>query len=403
MEDNYLGSFDIYEDVKINESLGRTDYYQKKYPIIAQNNNTALKYMIKTLLNALNLILLMRSKEKHRIAIWENKFQRIIDEQSDSFKFIVFTNSLAKYKELKKNNDIVFFCHTWIRWIDKGFLENNLTYTNHGIKSLAIFLKHIKVSAIILGNDKLFIEKTFQSAGRVNNIPVIVIQHGIYNKDSFEKLKTSDSVEYFWTWSEYIKKIYMDTFHNSADVRVIGYPFRFNINPIINNRVLFIGNHYLDYNHEEGVQYIKIAKIVKEICEEEHLSFSYRPHPSESINSEYGDIQQTISNEASLFEDIANSKIIIGDVSSCMIEAALMRRCVIQIVWSERSQILLSDPLYSFSEKTSSSKSDIKAAIKKGVSLEKGNSIDSYYLYLNDSFKDDVHKLLLDIICGIQE
>lgn len=135
-------------------------------------------------------------------------------------------------------------------------------------------------------------------------------------------------------------------------VKVIGYPFELiNSNYKISNAVLYLGNNYQKGDHKENIEYIKMVKMVLEICVELNIPFYYRPHPGEVINSEYGDISKHININNTLLEDIGLAEIVIGDISSAMIEAGLCGRSVIQIIWNELSKNGSLDPMYGFTEK----------------------------------------------------
>lgn len=388
----------FYEDYFINKRIGREKFYNDNYPLIIERNLDCKKVLIKDFLNLLCNKRL--KKDKPRIIIWGSKFERLMNEQSEYFNFYLITNSINEYRHFKNNkNCIIYFYHKWQALIDKGYNSRDLTYTQKAIDEVANYIKKNNIRLVVLGNDKLFIEKLLQYAAQQAGIEVVIIQHGIYNIDSFRVLDTSNTADHFLTWSEYVKETYQNYFKNlNNDVRVIGYPLEIRkLKWPEKQCVLFLGNQYSNFNKAEGDGYLAIAKIVHSICENKDIDFIYRKHPSEIISEDYNEIKNFISDNKNLMVDLQRATIVIGDVSSVMLEASLVERHVIQIIWSERSKVGQKDPMYSFTEKTDNSYDGIATAIDKCMNRLIPNKIDDYYLWVNKNIKEDVKNIFLEL------
>ena len=392
---------DFYQDYFIFQRLGRGKYYTESYPDAIKNNRLKPKQLIKDFLNLFESILYNKSKTRPCILIWETKFKEIIEDHVKFYNFIVVTNSLKKYKQVSKIKGIkVYFAHHWYDLIDKGFETHNMKYTKEAVDKIKKYIKKNNIRVVILGNDKMFIERAIKAAAEEINVPVVIIQHGIYNIDSFKQLQTADSARHFWVWSEYIKDIYLKyTGKQDTDIKVIGYPFRLDIVPVKNKRkVLFLGNQYLNYNKKEGDGYFKIAETVYDICKKNNLEFVYRPHPSEKITSKYNIFKEKISKNSSLMFDLKETWVVVGDISSTMVEAALVGRPVVQVIWRPRSEIGVTDPMYGFTKKTINDKSHIEKTILNCVESEYVNSLNKYYIMRNDNLKQDIKKYIDELI-----
>ena len=388
----------FYEDYFINKRIGREKFYNDNYPSIIERNLDLKKVLIKDFLNALSINRL--KKEKPNVIIWGSKFEQLMNEQSEYFNFYLITNSINEYRHFRKNkNCIIHFSHKWQALIDQGYKSKDLTYTQKAIDEVEKYIKENNIRLVVLGNDKLFIEKLLQYAAKQAGIETVIIQHGIYNIDSFKVLDTSNTADHFLTWSKYVKETYQSYFENlNNDVRVIGYPLEIRkLKQPEKPCVLFLGNQYSNFNKDEGDGYLSIAKIVHSICEEKGINFIYRRHPSEIINEDYNDIKAFISANKNLMDDLQRATIIVGDVSSVMLEAALVDRHVIQIIWSERSRVGQKDPMYSFTEKTDNSYDGITTTIDKCLDREIPNKIDDYYLWVNENIKKDVKNIFHEL------
>jgi len=392
---------DLFECVNINKKLGREHYYKDVYPIISKRNNKFIILMVKNIINIIGKNVNKKNSDKYNILILEDKFKKIIEEQSDYYNFFIIYNSLSKYKILRKYNSAgIYSAHNWVKLVDKSFFTRNMKYAKEALDKVCQYLSDNSISIVLLGNDKLFLEKLILLAAKSINIPVVIIQHGVYTSDSFNKLKTACSADYFWAWSKYIKELYINIMCKEEDnVKVIGYPFNlYKKQTKDKNNVLFLGNQYADYNKEEGKRYLEIANMVLNICIEKKLNFTYRPHPSEKINEEYGDLKKYISKYNLLNDDLNANNIIVGDLSSAMVEAGLLGRHVIQIIWSERSKIAKSELTYNFTIKVSNNYQEIQKALLECVNNNLEPELNEYYIYIDTNFKKHVHELLEEII-----
>lgn len=301
----------FYEDFFINEKIGREKFYKEKYPQILKNNKNFFRSTIKDFLNYTSNYKF--NEKNHNIMIWDTKFEKIINGLSDTFNFYMITTSVNKYRYAKNHlNCKIYIAHRWMKLVDKSYISHDLSYVNKAIDEVVEFIKYNNIKIIILGNDKLFIEKLLQYGADRGNIPTVIIQHGIYNEDSFKVLNTANTAEHFWTWSDYVKDIYLKYFPNACkDIKVIGYPLK-TLKSVNKNdpSVLFLGNQYANYNKYEGAKYLEIAYTVYNVCKALDIKFIYRKHPSEIITDDYASLKNTISNNRDLLNDLNRASII---------------------------------------------------------------------------------------------
>lgn len=391
---------DLFQDRYIFESIGKSRYYDELYPDIIKERNNKKTRFIKY---ALNVLQGMRKQDnkKGNLLFLEHKFIHIAKGLSDDYNIYLLHDSLHIYKSFRKENYYQYFYRIWLKLIDKSYITHDMQYAFKAMKKVQSFLRKNKINIVFTGNDKMFMEKLVLIAAKRISIPTVVIQHGAYTDEwSFGKLKTADTADNFWSWSEYIKDCYIKRYNKKADrVKVIGYPFELlNEKPQGEPAVLFLGNNYRNTNYEEGIGYLEVAKNVLAVCDKLGIQYNYRAHPAERIDSEYGHIAEHIHKGNSLLQDIEAASIVIGDVSSAMVEAGLCKRKVIQIIWSDRSKETLNDPLYGFTIKIANKQEEIEKAIQNCMENDKENQINEYYMYKDPCFLDNIKKYVLELI-----
>ena len=391
---------ELFQDKLIFESIGRGSYYEETYPELVRKRNRKPTRFVKYILNAEQEIRKKHNKRGNLLFL-EHTFENIARNLNKNYNIYLLHDSINIYKDYRNQKYYQHFYRTWLKEIDKSFITHNMSYALGAMKQVESFLVNNDIDLVFTGNDKMFMEKLLLTASKNVNIQTVVIQHGIYTDEvSFEKLKTADTAENFWTWSQYVKDCYLRRYgKKDSCVKVIGYPFDL-LEPSkgSSKAVLFIGNNYRKGDSIEGSKFIKVAKVVLDVCNELNIPFYYRPHPGEIVDSEYGDILNHISRSNKLLEDIANARIVVGDISSVMVEAGLCRKHVIQIMWNQLSRTASTDPLYGFTIKVNEARGEIREAICQCLNSDVENEIDEYYLYRNQSFFDDINKYVDELI-----
>ena len=80
-----------------------------------------------------------------------------------------------------------------------------------------------------------------------------------------------------------------------------------------------------------------------------------------------------------------------------MLEAALVGKHVVQIIWSERSNVGKT-PMYSFTVKADTTYESILNAINDCILKNVPNKIEDYYLWTNNNLKKDIIKNIKELI-----
>lgn len=397
MENRYE---DIFQDSFVFRAIGQGRYYDETYPKLVNERNAKPTRFIKYALN-LYQASRRRGKKKGNILFLEHKFDLIMQELSEDYNIFLLHDSINIYRTYIQRNYYQHFYRTWQKLLDKSFLTHDMQYADIARERIQRFLTEKNIDIVFTGNDKRFMEKLLLCAAKNVGIPGIVIQHGIYTDEwSFKKLRTADTADYFWTWSQYTRDCYINRFNkNPENVRVIGYPFELLSESFHGDQaVLFIGNSYKLTNYVEGMSYIQIAKRVLDVCNALDIKFNYRSHPTEKIDETYGTIKDHITRGNSLLEDLASNSIIVGDVSSIMIEASLCKRKVVQIVWNDRSRDAANDPMYNFTVKATNDYDSIKDAISSCMNNDDAKQIDSYYMYRDADFTKNIKEYIATFI-----
>ncbi len=391
---------DIFQDKFIFESVGRNVYYSDAYPVLVRKREKKATRFIKVILNNSMAIKAKRSMGENNVIILEPMFEHLFAKADESINFYLLHDSGIYYRKYKNSKYRQFFYREWQSLIDRSFLSHDMSFANRAAEDVQEFYIRNNIKAIVMGNDKRFIERLLLIVAQNYNIPVIVIQHGVYSDQwSFGKLKTSNTADYFWAWSNYIRDCYIKRFNkNPEKVKVIGYPFEYIKDySVKRNAVLFIGNQYRNADGEKTF-HLKIAKSVLEICKNSGFDFVYRPHPGEIIDEDYGELSSYVSQGRTLLEDFSFSKVAVGDISTAMVEAALSGLQVVQVLWNDRTKEVINDHTYDFTIKVNNNYNEIEQAIKSGMFADVQIDINNDYLYINPCICDNVSDYINEVI-----
>lgn len=389
---------DVYEDEIILAEFGYCDYYKHTYIDkmkqrctyenlqICKENNEKVRYEQNNIQDGVFLLNYGRF----------SYFRDLIIQKYD----IVAFGNYRQYNEFKST----YYGHHNIRLYDstdiefnlyKGYIEHDVQHALVAIEIIQKLLVENNVRLIMIGNDRLFIERALAIAGKKLNIPVVVLQHGVYDPKLLSKNKMAIYADEFWVWSKCIKEEYCRNFLvEEKDIKVMGYPYKHCLTKKDDgNTILFLGQPYYEYNRQEADIFNKIIKNVANICLKHNIHFIYRMHPSEDknyIDSVFSDISNfAISDIKDLYEDFSRATVVIGDISSAIIEAGIVNKCVIQIVWNNDIYERLNEQgEFSFTTKVKNEFEDIENAIIKSMNSNNNTHIDSNYLYVNENLEE---------------
>jgi len=386
---------DIYQDYEIKKKCNESRVYDEVY--ISSMKPNRLRDFIKAITNIIFRWDCLRLKKK-KIMILGSRFEKIINDQKDEYDFIIVEDSVRAFLKFKyKKNGVVFNSFLWDKKIYHSFITHDMSFVEKVIKQIQLFIKKNGIQIVLMGNDKLFLERAIKIAAESMGIPVVIIQHGIYTIESFSKSLTANTAKHFWVWSDYIKDMYLGYYNCNVDVKTIGYPYEIkDIGKSREKNVLFLGNQYFNLNKDEGEAYFEMALKVRKICEKNNWNFKYRLHPAERKNDKYNKLN--VSKNKDLIDDIEWAAVVVGDVSTAMFQASLYRRPVVQLIWSNRSKKTLNDKMYSFTIKCQNSWIDINAALCRAFEYEDQPNLDYYYMYINKNFRDDIRNYINELV-----
>ena len=388
----------LFQDSLVFSSIGR-NYYSEVYPGVVKERDGKRSGYIKKILNLTFEVKSRGRRKKTGVLILEPMFERLFRDLDPSYQIYLLHDSGKFYRDYKKSDYIQFFYRDWQKAIDKSFLSHDMSYANKAAESVQAYIRKNNIKAVVMGNDKRFIERLIVISAQQMGIPAVIIQHGIYSDEySFGKLLTANTADYFWSWSEYTRECYLKRFNKNPDrVKVIGYPFKMLEHTGSGKSVLFIGNQY-KVNKGEKEEHLKIADTVLKICKEQNIDFIYRPHPGETIDGSYGDLSEHISCHVDLIDDLSESKLVVGDISTALVEAGLCGLNVVQVIWNDNSRNALTNPIYDFTKKVSNDYDEIKNAITELISSDERPQLNEYYLYNNPDIMSDAVKYLTGAI-----
>lgn len=398
---NVVKYSDVYEDVEILKSFGNDKFYNGPYQDGVLSNK-GIKKHLKNLLNVFEDITAKFDK-KHSVLFYPyNRFEWVVEILSKRYNVLSITYGL--YNEWNKRVKF-FFPNQIEEKLYFGWIKHDMSYTFEAFDMIRQLVEKNNIKLFILGNDRLFIERALCIVARQMGIKVAIIQHGIYISADLCKNKIGFYADEFWTWSAEIAEKYNEmTEGKYALAKVLGYPYDTNNVLKLNahNKALFIGEYYEKLNEKKAKKFSRIVKQICNACNDLNIDFYYRPHPAEDINAvkaKYGGLEGFhISKNKVLKEDILTSRLIIGDISSVLLEAGLYNRRVIQIIWDEDSRRISQMPIYENTIKLDlNHENDLNNSINS-ILREPIPPFDSYYLFNNANIREVLYEYVDAII-----
>ena len=372
---NQLNYQVLFEDVNVWAKI-TPDYYTMTYPLTMKKACKTYKVIARTLKSKL-LDIEKRLDNRKVIFIYPiGRFFRLADIIHEKYNLFTFDNVFSKEISSKYKNVKVLSNNIIQKGIFKSFTTHKMRYAQKAFERTKKIFIHNKVQLIILGNDWTFFERLCALVGKHLKIPVVTLQHGIYHKDTIKIMEFGKYSDQFWCWSDYVKKNHELIYgEKNGFIKIVGYPHELpsDFCFIQKDKVLFIGTPYLNENKSLCFDYENMIEKVIEACDELNLKFIFRPHPGENreyyVNRFNNFKNFILSSEPSLSKDVISSGIVIGDTSSALLEANLLHRRAIQVVWSDKLGIDLYDELYDSFIKAENSKESIREAIKQNIGM----------------------------------
>jgi len=218
-----------------------------------------------------------------------------------------------------------------------GYLkEKKIDYLYQLVLKLEKKILRLKPDYVVLWDDNLPFERAIVLVCKKNNIPVIEIQHGIYQ--SSLPLTTGKMVDYLFVWGKYFKDLYVNRgIRKPENVYVLGCPYKFHKIKSKEKKkcvVYYLGQNIEAYN--KGLLALKIETLKKlnQICKELNIDFFYRPHPTNDRELTKSKIPEVnfVSQEENIFDTISNGDIFISFSSSSLIQAAMQSKITLQLI-----------------------------------------------------------------------
>lgn len=364
---------ELFEDISVAEKYA-PDYYTKTYPKLMKKAVRPWKVIARSVVSNLKDRLNDLDK-RDTVCIYPlERFFNLGDIICDDYNLFTFGDVFSNLITKRYDNVKVLSNNAIQRNIFKSFETHDMHYAYEAMSRLEQILKSNKIKIIILGNDWTFFERLCAYAGREAEIPIVCLQHGIYHKNMIDIMEFGKYSTQFWCWSEYVKKYYEELYGiKEGFLRVVGYPHKVPSDCGFKNknRVLFVSTPYSIDDRSVLEDYEKVVESVMDVCRLNNLEFSFRPHPREKINyyrdrfSNYNNFR--ISMESNVQKDILDSGIVIGDISSMLLEANILNRRVIQLIWNDNVKKLSQSELYDSFVKISNNTNELTDAILNNI------------------------------------
>jgi hypothetical protein len=216
-----------------------------------------------------------------------------------------------------------------------GIINDNDDRLIDSVDRLGKIVKKIDPCLLVLYDAALPYTRAMALVAREAGIPSVVIQHGIYQKNTV--LKPEADADYSFVWGNYFKRLFVDKKVKPADrVKVLGYPYE--IYDIPRRERSKISVYYFGQNIESINYRYMNAKLdtlagISRICEKAGFDFTYRPHPAERyldvIREKISGLK--ISENETLNRSLANGDIFIALNSTALIQASLHSRFAVQL------------------------------------------------------------------------
>jgi hypothetical protein len=170
---------------------------------------------------------------------------------------------------------------------------------------------------------------------REAGIPSVVIQHGIYQKNTV--LKPEADADYSFVWGNYFRRLFVDKKVKPADrVKVLGYPYEiYDIPRPVRSKisVYYFGQNFESINYRYMDAKLETLAGIGRICEKAGFEFTYRPHPADRyldvIREKIRGIK--ISENETLNQSLAGGDIFIALNSTALAQATLHSRFAVQL------------------------------------------------------------------------
>ncbi|MBI4982290.1 MAG: hypothetical protein HZC15_04020 [Candidatus Omnitrophica bacterium] len=280
-----------------------------------------------------------------------NRDKKALDLSSINLDYSGIKNNLI---DLLVFDGVSFVDPVWVRleYLFKDFFPKVML---PDLLSTDASLKNIKPDCVVVENDNTYNEKMVVVVAKKQGIQTIVVQNGAtwldgacMNKD----LSVHDFypliADRFFAYGQVNLDWYKGMNEDVGKIIVTGSPrfdVYYKVRKIKRNKksVLIILN---DFGFNEGVvtQDMPIGQICRHLCElarvaklNPELSFVIRPHSSEHLwesilNQELTSVKNLkISNRPPLIEELLNTDLVIGYLSTALIEALVLRIPVISL------------------------------------------------------------------------
>lgn len=377
---------------KINPDI---NFYEKKYPERIKEITRASKVFTKVILNAIEDVR-FKYDDKFNILVYPfGRFKHICHVVEDYYNILTFGNFFDRdgIKNLKCHYDIKVS-----KLLYKGFSKKDVNFAIDAVRYLCNVFHKNGIKLAIIGNDTTFKERAIVVACHELGIPVVVMQHGLFTQTDIRLIPPGKFADAFWCWSKFIKDEY-DSCHNvSPDfVRLLGYPHRINDCNISHSKtVLFASTPYFEVYDTVFLDYINIIKTVYKACESLGLKMVLRLHPGEERRIYIQHIKHmenlTFSETPDLMEELSKCDLVIGDMSTVLLEAGLAYRKAIQILWNKRIMEIAEDPVFTPVVKVENDFDSIVSAISSNIGIYDKSPLVDYYAGEREGFDNRLLK-----------
>jgi hypothetical protein len=238
----------------------------------------------------------------------------------------------------------------WFEIVLHAYLSNDDGFRQRLLQKLVDearrLLEIMECSSIVLWNDRLFIERVLAVAAHLENIPVLVVQHGLYQKHTSAEHFDGLLADCILVWGNHFADLVQQKKMADKDrLFVLGYPWIMPEDGSLNKTgfrgqtkdLCVVSSGHIDYDTSRGVAEMEtLVSICKEALALGY-DVTYRPHPNQ-WKKPYPpnlDCNVRIERNCSVQESIKHHDIFIGIDSTVLVETALYGKITVQVLIPE--------------------------------------------------------------------
>lgn len=286
-----------------------------------------------------------------------------LDALNVEFKTINKFNFNGKYKGMKKIlgelfdnsnrfNKIFDYDNTNLQWLKKELRYSTKKKLPYLLKKMEIakgIISNLSPNIILIGDDRSVMTRSSILPAKQKNIPVLEVQHGLYDKPNLMITPISDKI---CAWGNYTKCVLMEAGTDEKTIEITGSPqYDFSLEKYSKyykkqrdySIILFATQPIYNY-----INLKVIEKIGSFLNQNNEFKLLVKPHPIENVEF-YKSLEQkfrgvtVLDSNKNITDVLIKSDIFITFSSTTGIEAAILNKPIICLNIKDKDSIYTSN------------------------------------------------------------